>query len=342
MREIIGKYFCQTPPFLTLFVTNRCNFHCQHCFYWKNLKKPGRKKELSLKEIEKLSQDLGRLKLLSISGGEPFLRSDLADIVRIFTVNNQLRTVSIVTNATLPGKIKKEVKKMLEISNKLLVVICLSVDGTEKMHDSIRGVKGSFKKVVETYKKLRIIKKRYKNLRIRLNATVFNLNYKNLYQLIDQVPQLFPGNYLLSLSLLRGKPRKKSLKLPPPNQLKKLFVYKINRLNGERSWSSKLLERIVFAVQMRILNKRKQIVPCEAGRLMGVVLEDGRVAPCELLSSIGSIREDSFRQIWQSKKAKSLRKKIVKRECFCTHECVLFPSLIAHPLSFLKWKGRNS
>lgn len=336
----IGKFFSRTPPILTLFLTNQCNARCRHCFYWQNLEKE--KKELSLKEIEALSRDLGYLELLLVSGGEPFLRDDLDKIVEIFWRNNCLKTISLVTNGLLSEKIAKEVEKILKISPYLLVIVPLSLDGTKEIHDQIRGVKGSFEKVQETYRRLLKLKKKYPNLRIRFNATVFNLNYENLFQLIDQMPQLFPETpaiWNLSLSLIRGKPADPKLRLPEISKLKKLFAYKRRKFKEEKSWTTRLFERIIFSAQMKILDEKKQVVPCEAGRLMTVVYEDGSVGHCELLPPIGNLKEKSFKKIWQSKKAKELRRKIVKKNCFCTHECNLFSSLIAHPLGWFKLIG---
>lgn len=331
----VGKFHYQTPPILTLLVTARCNARCQHCFYWQKIDQKS-KTELSLEEIERLSQELGHLEVLLIGGGEPFLRQDLVDIIRLFFENNQLGSVSIATNGLLPEKIENEVKRMLQISTKLLIIVCPSIDGTEKVHDQIRGIKGAFLKATETYRRLRNLQKKYKNLRVRPNVAVFDTNKDNLYRLIDQVPSLFPDNYLLGLSLLRGEPRKKNLRLPSLDELKKLFDYKTKKLRGERSWSSRLLERVIFATQVETLARRKQVVPCESGRLLGVVFENGDVGFCELLPPIGNLKEKNFKQIWQSKKAKELREKIIKKKCFCTHECALFPSLLAHPLVWLR------
>lgn len=336
----LGKYFCQTPPILTLFVTNQCNARCQHCFYWKNLAEE--KKEPSLKEIEKLSQDLGSLELLLFSGGEPFLRKDLAKIVKIFWRNNRLKTVSVVTNGLLPESIEKQVEEMLKISPRLLVNVPLSLDGTQEIHDKYRGVKGAFKKAQETYRRLFRLKKRYSNLRIRLVATVSNFNYQNLFKLIDQMPKLFPKSpevWVFSLNLLRGDPRNPEIKLPSVDKVKKLFIYKNKKFKETRSWTTRILEKIIIAAQIKILEEKKQIVPCEAGRLMAVVYENGLVGHCELLPPVGSLRKKDFRQIWQSKKAKALRRKIVKKKCFCTHQCNLFPSLIAHPFGWFKLIG---
>lgn len=331
----LGKYFSQTPPILILFVTNRCNARCRHCFYWQNLKQKT-KKELSLKKIKRLSQNLDHLELLLISGGEPFLRDDLSKIVKVFWQNNGLKTISFVTNCLLPEKIAREVKKIVEISPKLQVVVCLSLDGMQKIHDQIRGVKGAFKKVQETYQNLIKLKRKYRNLRIRFNSTVFNFNYKNLFHLIDQMPKLFPESWTLSLSLIRGKPYDSKLKLPEIEELKRLFTYKLEKFKGKRSWSSRFLEKIIFSAQLKTLQEKKQIASCEAGRLIGVVYEDGSVGHCELSPGFDNLKGKTFRQIWQGRKSKDLRKKIVNKKCFCTHECFLFPSMLAHLPSWLK------
>ncbi len=331
----LGKYFYRMPPILILSVTARCNAHCQHCFYWQKTDQK-KKTELSLKEIEGLSQQLGHLEALWIGGGEPFLRPDLSAIVRIFFENNQLASVSIATNGLLPARIEREVKKMVQISPKLLVIICPSIDGLEKKHDQIRRVRGAFKKVIGSYRKLRKLQRKHKNLRVRPNVTVFDVNYNNLFQLIDRAPKLFPQNYMVSLSLLRGTPRKPGLKLPSLSKLKKLFSYKNKKLKGKRGWTKRLLEKVVFAAQLKALSQKKQAVPCEAGRLLGVVFENGDLGFCELLKPIGNIRNQSFAEIWQGEKAQKMMKNIAQNKCFCTHECVLFPSLLAHPLSWLK------
>lgn len=333
----IGKFFYQTPPILTLFVTNQCNACCQHCFYWKNLEKE--KKELPLEEIKKLSRQLGHLETLLIGGGEPFLHQDLAAIVKVFFENNQLGAVSVATNGLLPARIETQAKKIIQISPKLPVIICLSIDGTEKRHDQIRRVKGAFKSLQETYQRLLKLKKKYPNLRIRFNATVFNLNYENLFPLIDQMPQLFPETpaiWNLGLSLIRGNPRNPKLRLPEIAKLKKLFAYKRRKFKAKRSWTARLFEKITFAAQIKILEEKKQAVPCEAGRLLGVVSENGDIGFCELLKPLGNIRNQSFSEIWWGEKAQKMRKRMTQKKCFCTHECVLSPSLLAHPLVWPK------
>src|SRR5512135_1713176 len=70
---------------IIFFVTSACNLRCSHCFYWQNL---NRQEDLRLEEIEKISLNLPSFSRLLISGGEPFLRKELPDIIRLFYKNN--------------------------------------------------------------------------------------------------------------------------------------------------------------------------------------------------------------------------------------------------------------
>ena len=90
--------FNKYPSHLILYVTARCNARCKHCFYWEEINSAKKDNELSLDEINRISKNLGRVKLLSITGGEPTLRSDLPQIVHTFHVNNKIDHVALHTN----------------------------------------------------------------------------------------------------------------------------------------------------------------------------------------------------------------------------------------------------
>src|SRR5881396_3484740 len=84
-----------TPPFLVLFINSICNLTCDHCFYWRDL---NQRNDLEFDEIRKLSEDLGPLEILNLSGGEPFIRKEFADIVKLFIRNNGVREVYVPSN----------------------------------------------------------------------------------------------------------------------------------------------------------------------------------------------------------------------------------------------------
>jgi len=322
----------KTPPSLIFFVTSRCNARCKHCFYWRNLNK---RKDLTFKEIEKLTKNLGPVDSLNISGGEPFLRKDLPEIINLFYLNNNLKVVLIPTNGLLPGRIASIIKEILKYAKGKLVILSFSLDGTEKVHDEMRGVKGSFQKVIESYNETQKLKRKHLNLEIQVNTVVTNANENDIKKLIDRLKEIMPDIGLFTLSFLRGDSPDKSISLPPVKNLKELERYR-NQKIPPSSFFARLADKIIYKLKLKALKEKRQIIPCEAGRVIGVIEDNGDVKHCELLPPIGNIRRDDFSKIWNSAKSRRERQEIIEGRCWCTHECFLFPSFVAHPICGLK------
>ena len=66
-----------------LFVTSRCNAYCQTCFYHAELNHPG---DMTFAQIEKVSRTMPPISDLWLSGGEPTLRKDVADVIDLFPI----------------------------------------------------------------------------------------------------------------------------------------------------------------------------------------------------------------------------------------------------------------
>ncbi len=97
MIDYIIKYLKKDFFQLIFHVTFRCNARCRFCFNWREINQ-NKDKELSLEEIQKISENLPRFPWLLLSGGEPFLRSDLVDLIETFHRNNKVAHVTIPTN----------------------------------------------------------------------------------------------------------------------------------------------------------------------------------------------------------------------------------------------------
>jgi len=85
---------------LRISLTSRCNLHCPYChqegnFYDKN-------KELSLSKIVKITRAAREygFKRVKITGGEPLLRDDIFEIIRVIKKNN-FEDISMVTNGVM-------------------------------------------------------------------------------------------------------------------------------------------------------------------------------------------------------------------------------------------------
>jgi hypothetical protein len=131
----------QTPPFLILFINSICNLKCEHCFYWESL---NQRDDLTFAEIEALSRDLGTVDNLNLSGGEPFLRKEFAEIVTMFVRNNGTRQVYVPTNGWYTKKTVEAVKTILQDKDLWYFVCELSLDGTFVFPDHSASAKGSF------------------------------------------------------------------------------------------------------------------------------------------------------------------------------------------------------
>ena len=323
------KRFLHTPRELTLFVTSQCNAKCGHCFYWQGLNQPT---DLSLDEIRALSRTLGKLDKLLITGGEPFLRRELPEIIHHFFKHNDLNFVSIPTNGLLPRLIANQTRRILQGADGRTVNVSISLDGFGVVHDNLRGVPGNFEKAVGTYRELRELQRSYTNLSLRVNSVVMNATADGIDDLIEELPRLMPEINTPALTLLRGSPLDKSLLLPDIDRLKELHRHKSARTPGKQPFLWRLADWATYTLSLEILKKDTQVVPCEAGRVLGVVEADGTVKHCELLPPIGNLRQQTFNEIWNSADAQRARQKIVNKECRCTHECNLFPSILAHPV----------
>ena len=322
-----------TPRVLTLYVTSACNAKCKHCFYWQNL---NQKADLRMEEIDELSRSLGKLDKLLIGGGEPFLRRELPEICELFIRQNDVEIISIPTNGLLPDLIARQMRETLALADGRSIRVNFSLDGTQPVHDDIRGVPGNFQKVVETFKKARELQVEYPNLTIGINSCVMDANYRDLFGLFDEFPSLFPNVEMPGLILLRGDPYEPELKLPTIQELEALHSHKRRMAGGGQPLLWRLADMANFRIGLETIRTQSQAVPCEAGRILGVVEDNGNVRHCELLPPIGNLREKGFQEIWTSPEAVTAREKIVSGECHCTHECNVFESFLAHPAHGLK------
>ena len=81
-----------TPPFVTLYVTTRCDEKCIHCYYWDELN-PQPNRDFRLDEFRRTLASMGEIYNLFIGGGEPFLRADLPDILLAAAQQNAVANV---------------------------------------------------------------------------------------------------------------------------------------------------------------------------------------------------------------------------------------------------------
>ena len=349
-KKYLGYFFSKLSGkirwgYSIFFITNRCNSKCKHCFYWKNLNK--KTNELSLNEIEKITKKLGIIRVLLLSGGEPFLRDDLFEVITKFIQNNKVKVVSIPTNAILTKQIIEIVERLSDSFPKTTFSINPSIDNLFEKNDEFRGVKGGFKNSIKTLKELIKLKEKKKNIEVVINTTISNQNYNDFDKIID-----FFKNYNLTyhnFELLRGNPMGKSINIPPFKEIQRIHKkalesreYYIKRNN--KSKINLLLEKVIVLGVMKYIQKIKENVIttnrlpfiCSAGKNIFVMEPEGEIRLCELLPKIGNLRDYNYdiERLLENEESKKRFKQIKK--CCCTHVCFINMSVANNLKSIFK------
>jgi MoaA/NifB/PqqE/SkfB family radical SAM enzyme len=323
-----------SPPFLVFFINSICNMKCEHCFYWTSLNK---KDDMTKEEIFALSDSLGTIENLNLSGGEPFLRPEFAEICTKFIEQNHVRQIYVPTNGYFTERTVKAVNELLENKDLDLFVAELSLDGMPEFHDTFRVSKNSFKKAMETYEALAEIQKRDPRLRIHCISTATDVNMGEITQLSAYLYRRCPSMDHHNLAIIRGDRKNPELATPLLEEYGKLYDY-IKALWSPREEGryGSIVEPMLQWAKTETLKQGRQVIPCSAGRMSAVVYANGDVGVCEIHQPIGNLRENSFPEIWNSEAATTLRKSISNRECHCTTEVFLWPSIVFSPPSLAK------
>ncbi|MFC1813283.1 glycosyltransferase [Thermodesulfobacteriota bacterium] len=318
---------------LILTVTNRCNHNCGMCYYHEQLN--SNQRELLVEEYQQISQSLGNLNILWVSGGEPFLRDDLAEICRVFVQNNKVKSVFIPTNGSLPDTIVAGVESILEQNPGIRLSLMFSLEGTESTHDVIHGKKGAFASVEKSIRKLIALRvKLFKKKRffsILLNTVVTTQNQDKVIGLMEYVKtRLMVDSH--TFSPMRGQGRDKAHQPPDGKDFAALyeqvgayhdFYARKAGLSHEKLQQFKQWMDRRYHLWCNVLDGSGLPFECQAGNLMGVLEPDGSVRLCESTPVVANVRDYNynFQKAWFSAGADQTRESIIN--CSCTHACFL-------------------
>ena len=314
-------------------VTDKCPFRCKTCFYANTM--DAKKEEdvygMSLFEIEKISNSLGNFSKLLLTGGEPFLRRDIAELCGIFYHNNNVRHMHLPTNALHTNKIKENVEKILKYCPVINLTVSISIDGLHETHTEIRGVKESFGKLIETAHALGELRDKYDNLRLNVITVVNNLNLTEITDLAEFVKKELPVDSHSPIPV-RGNPYDEYMRPPTKEEWDKLSRELLdlqdfwNKKRDENIIKKKLrtnTEKHLYKVIGNVLADEGLPFECKAGKTIGVLEANGDVRLCELKEVVGNVKnfDYDFKKVWFSERAEKIRKTVPG--CSCTHPCFI-------------------
>jgi radical SAM protein with 4Fe4S-binding SPASM domain len=282
------------PTDISIITTYRCQMACKMCNIWKN--PTDKKHEITPKELEMLPD----FKFVNITGGEPFLRSDLEEIIEVMFKKS--KRIVISTSGWHTDKILRLAKRFPNIG------IRVSIEGLEEKNDELRGRKTGFQRGIATLKGLQ--KLGVKD--IGFGITVSNKNsydMLDLYELSKEMKMEFATAAFHNSYYFH----KDDNFITNQDIVIKNFEELIDRLlkeNNPKSWY-----RAFFNLGLiNYIKGGKRMLPCEAGTTNFFIEPYGEVYPCNGLEdkywkeSMGNIRDvASFKELWYSEQAEKVR-----------------------------------
>ncbi len=324
----------ETPPFLIVFINSICNLTCEHCFYWRNL---NQRNDLTFEEFTKLSEELGQIETLNLSGGEPFIRKEFAEICSLFIRNNGAKQIYVPTNGYFTDKTEAALRQVLRHPTLRLFVCEISLDGMPEYHNRFRGNPKSFEKAMETYEMLAALQKEEPRLRIHVNTVAMSENMEEIHRLTEYIHQRCPAVEHQNLAVIRGDRKNPTLTGPALEQYQALYqhVAEVWRDRETGRFGSSVEPMLQWA-KVQTIRAEAQVVPCKAGVLSGVIYANGDVSVCETHPPLGNLRDKRFFEIWDSAEAKALRAQIKAKACYCTNEVFMWPSIVFQPVQLTR------
>ena len=306
-----------------IITTYRCNCRCVMCNIWKE------PTSLAEEFRPEILDKLPALDFANITGGEPFLREDLGEIVRI--LKTKARRIVISTNGYFTEKIISLVGEVGDIG------IRISIEGLPAANDELRGIKEGFDHGLRTLLELQ----RMGLKDIGFGITVSDRNARDmleLYQLakamnVEFATAALHNSYYFHKSdnIIRDK--------EAVIECFQELIEELLRTNKPKNWF-----RAYFNYGLiNYIRGNPRLLPCGAGEDMFFLDPFGEIRPCNGMdeasaeTSMGNLNEESFEEIWESERAGRVK----ARARNCPKNCWMIgtasPAIKKHLAGPLRW-----
>jgi len=294
------------------------------CDVWKDFTKP--QDEISLEVIKRLPQ----MFFVNVTGGEPFVRQDLEQIIDI--LHKKAKRIVISTNGFFTDRIVSLCKKYPDLG------IRISIEGMEKTNDEIRKIPDGYKRTIETLHKLQDMGLKD----IGFAMTVQDINAKDLLKLYQMSKEY---GYEFATATLHNSHY--FHKLDNKIEDKTLVINEFNKLIKELLKSKKPKDWFRAYFNYGLINYikgNKRFLACEMGQDGFFVDPFGDVLACNGMNekmSMGNLNRKNWDEIWNSEEAKQVRGMVKKCHKNCWMIGSAAPAIWHHPLRPILWVLKN-
>ncbi len=342
------------PINLTFSVTNVCQSRCKTCQIWDLYRRePGKRdEELTIDEIARIFRSMGHIYLFNVSGGEPFLRPDFVEIIEAAVNELTPGIIHIPTNALALKQSETKIESILDLLNRnsrhTQLTIKPSMDHVGPKHDEIRGVPGNFDKVMTLFKRLKVKKAAYPNLHVELGTVISRWNVEDIEEIAAFVTGLGVDSYRNEIAEQRSEMFNQQDDITPPPEEYRRAIALFERQIRANMRDKVLFQRITNAFRLvyyqlaiKIMQFDRQVIPCYAGISNAHMTPYGDIWACCTLGyerSMGNLRDFDydFRQLWNSPRAREVRRFIRQRQCACPLANQTYSTSLMHPPSLMR------
>ncbi len=316
-----------------------CNSRCKTCNIYERKVSP-----LTVEEFERIFHSLGTAPVWAVlTGGEPFLRKDTADIAIALAKQCRPEFVTIATNGTMPERTLSQIERIATEAPDTDWVVNLSLDDLGERHDEIRVTLNNWANAMETLSGLRALAA--PNVTVGVHTCISAFNAHRFDEIHEGILALEPDSYIVEMAEERGELLNSLESIEPSPEHYKHAVQSLQERLRNADPNTKAT-RLVRALRLRYYkmtenyldqgSRREQMVPCMAGWMSVHIGADGEVWTCSTRAeAIGKLREESydFKKIWRGERAQEMRRSIRARECACPMVSSAYMSMIADPAS---------
>ena len=327
----------QMLPFsLVVSVSFRCNSKCRTCDVWRKSSD-----DMTLEEWRKVFSSLGQTPFyLTFTGGEPFLRADLHEIVIAGAELCRPSIITLPTNGLLTKRILDHVDQICTAATHSQIGLNLSLDGIGQEHDEIRQVPGNWDRAMETWQGLKALQARHKNLILSVHTVVSKLNTHRIRDIIAGLEFLAPDSYITEVAEERVELGTVGWDITPtPEEYAPIADYLSARARAAPATGTARLTQAFrahyYQLAKRILQEQTQVIPCQAGWASGHIAPNGDVWTCCVRAEpVGNLRQTGYdlRPLWfeQVGQMRHLRHSIAAYECACPMANASYANMLLH------------
>ncbi len=351
LAALQGFFDRRTPGYLVFFVTPFCNCKCKMCFNARVIEQANARDTLQIEEIERIARNFPGLHHVNFSGGEPFLREDFDHIVPLFYRHSGTRFFTVTTNSSIPEVIEDKLRVICERCPDAWIRVNQSLDAVGTRHDFIRGKEGLFRSVVALNQRLSRLTRTHPNLSVGIVTVISNFNRGYEYALLDYVYQnlVFDDYGALYVRGDTREPIAREVEAAQYAQFQRAVQRRSRRRLARRDLSGRAyaaVHQTASQLLIKVITEDRFVTPCQAGRRMLVIDDQGSVEPCEILrelirekksglttSDLGNLRDYDYdvRKILATDHSKSVLRHIVEKNCYCTYECAMAANVLYTP-----------